>query len=99
MTTADNLDKVLSELNTHWARMRELFDRLQSDEADDDQLDEQLVSVMRAIGAKARELRTLAQGIPREDWDGLMAKARERHPEAAAMLLDWLGIPPGPTVG
>jgi hypothetical protein len=99
MTPGEDLDKVLGELNAHFARMRELFERLQGDEADDAQLDEQLVSVMRALGAKARELRTIAQTMPREDWDGLMAKSRERHPEAAAKLLDWLGLPQAPNVG
>jgi len=99
MTTAEDLDRVLGELNAELTKMRELFERLQGDEANDDKLDPQLISVMRAIGAKGRELRKVAQRIPREEWDALIAQSRERHPEAAARLLDWLGLLQGPNVG
>jgi hypothetical protein len=62
-------------------------------------LDEQGISVMRALGAKLESCGRLAQSMPREGGDGLMAKSDERHRQAAAMPLDWLGLRQGPNVG
>jgi len=87
VATTDRLDQLLAELNEALAHFRKLFGRMT--DAGASVTDDELLSVLRTIADRARELRSLARESPAA-WAVLMAAYRVRSPEAAALVDEWL---------